>query len=290
MSRTRIYVLLASLVLAALPPLVTEGLLRSGHNELGKSAIALDGPIEGEPVVGPSPSGHVSVTREMAWPYSHVAALPPAPSPAPSPTPDIPSRPPVNDPRVLERLRGFILPIKGARLPTRDNYLPGAPRPYRAGTHESIDFYDGDAGVRVTFGTEVLAVQDGVVVRADLEYRENTREEMRQLLAIARAEGHTPPEVLDRLRGRQVIIEHGDGVVTHYSHLQGIAPGIYPGVRVQRGQVIGYVGNSGTPEAAIGNDVGPHLDLEIRIDGKYLGWGLSLPETRLWLERIFAQP
>jgi murein DD-endopeptidase MepM/ murein hydrolase activator NlpD len=52
--------------------------------------------------------------------------------------------------------------------------------------------------------------------------------------------------------GRQVRIAHAGNLDSTYGHLNAIAPGIQEGVRVERGQVIGYVGASGLA-------TGPHL-------------------------------
>lgn len=50
-----------------------------------------------------------------------------------------------------------------------------------------------------------------------------------------------------------------------YAHLQRLAPGMAPGRRVRAGEIIGYVGSSGT------NSSGPHLHFEIQ--DKRSGWG-----------------
>lgn len=54
--------------------------------------------------------------------------------------------------------------------------------------------------------------------------------------------------------GKQVIIDHGYGYVTRYAHLQDF--NVKVGQEVERGQCIGYVGNSGTSTA-------PHLHYEV---------------------------
>lgn len=72
--------------------------------------------------------------------------------------------------------------------------------------------------------------------------------------------------------GKRVMIDHGDGIVTLYAHMSRIHA--TKGQKVQRGQVIGEVGSTG-------NSTGPHLHLEVRINGKYMnpleGW-LSIPK------------
>lgn len=63
--------------------------------------------------------------------------------------------------------------------------------------------------------------------------------------------------------GRLVKIKHSGGYETMYLHLNGFGPGIRAGVRVDQGQVIGYVGSTGTA-------TGPHLDYRVVKDGTYL--------------------
>jgi murein DD-endopeptidase MepM/ murein hydrolase activator NlpD len=56
--------------------------------------------------------------------------------------------------------------------------------------------------------------------------------------------------------GRQVVLDHGHDLITLYGHLSSVA--VVPGQHVIRGQVIGYVGQSGRA-------TGPHLHYEVRI-------------------------
>jgi murein DD-endopeptidase MepM/ murein hydrolase activator NlpD len=63
--------------------------------------------------------------------------------------------------------------------------------------------------------------------------------------------------------GRRVELQHTNGYVTAYSHMSSFAKGISPGKRVQQGQVIGYVGNSGL-------STGPHLHYEVIINGSFV--------------------
>ena len=74
------------------------------------------------------------------------------------------------------------------------------------------------------YDTPVLAVADGEVVEADWAGN----------------------------YGRTVGIRHDAQYATGYSHLAAIAPGIIPGARVRKGDIIGFVGRSGLA-------TGPHL-------------------------------
>ena len=183
-------------------------------------------------------------------------------------------------------LLGFSIPVAGACVPTSELLLPGSARGYRNGTHEGVDFYSGDVGgcpaeLSVTLATPVLAAKQGVVIRADWDYVEMTQAE---LDAVAAA-GFQGEQILDRFRGRQIWIDHGDAIVSRYAHLGAIAAGMQVGQTVAAGQIIGFAGESGTPESvqAPGTDV--HLHFEIRVGDGYLGQGLPIAQARaLYLE------
>lgn len=55
-------------------------------------------------------------------------------------------------------------------------------------------------------------------------------------------------------------IKHAGNLMTGYLHLSGFAKGIRQGARVKQGDVIGYVGSTGT-------STGPHLDYRIWKNG-----------------------
>ncbi len=59
--------------------------------------------------------------------------------------------------------------------------------------------------------------------------------------------------------GNHVIIDHGYGYKTLYAHMKEYT--VRKGENVKRGEIIGYVGNTGT-------SVGPHLHYEVIKDGK----------------------
>jgi len=178
------------------------------------------------------------------------------------------------------RLSGFQLPILGAKLPDADRLLPGAPRAYRFGIHQGFDMYPGHVGVPTGYGAPIIAVKAGTIVRADTDHVEVAAEKYDEAIAISREAGTTPDAQLDQLRGRQVWIDHGNGVISRYAHLSGVAPGIVVGGNVDAGTVIAFVGNSGMESASRGGNSGAHLHFELRIDGKYLGEGMTPDEIR----------
>jgi murein DD-endopeptidase MepM/ murein hydrolase activator NlpD len=191
-----------------------------------------------------------------------------------------------HDPTLLESLRGLQVPIEGAGITRRDFQLPGAPRHYRLGIHEGIDFYGHTVGVPVNRNTPVRAVAGGTVIRALLDYHAPTPAQASAWASQARSLGYTPPEVLDGYRGRQVWIDHGTGLVSRYAHLGSIAPGIKEGAQVESGQVIATVGNSGTPASLTSETVDVHLHLELWVGDHYIGQFLRPVEARGWVERI----
>jgi murein DD-endopeptidase MepM/ murein hydrolase activator NlpD len=100
---------------------------------------------------------------------------------------------------------------------------------------ERIDPFNGEgafhSGVDIgsSYGAQIIAPADGVVSFTDV------------------MGGY----------GKAIMINHGNGISTRYGHLSGFA--VTAGQRVHRGDVIGYVGESG-------RSTGPHLHYEVRIN------------------------
>jgi len=117
----------------------------------------------------------------------------------------------------------------------------------------------------------VLAAKAGTIARIDAGFTEWSAAEEQVAFDAAQALGYTPEATLDRIRGRQVWIDHGKGIVTRYAHLSAVAP-LRVGDVVAQGDVIGAVGSSGYPEG------GPHLHFEIRDGEDFYGDGLPLPQ------------
>jgi len=72
----------------------------------------------------------------------------------------------------------------------------------------------------------------------------------------AAADGDVTEASMNAGYGREIMLDHGHDVVTLYGHLSAIA--VVVGQRVIRGQIIGYVGQTGRA-------TGPHLHYEVRV-------------------------
>ena len=61
--------------------------------------------------------------------------------------------------------------------------------------------------------------------------------------------------------GKYIRIKHNNSYKTAYAHLSGYKKGISKSVRVNQGEIIGYVGSTG-------RSTGPHLHYEVIFNGK----------------------
>lgn len=166
--------------------------------------------------------------------------------------------------------------------------LPNAPRAYRSGTHQGVDFGCS------RLGQPVVAALAGRVVMAVGDFEDPAPQQRSRLLDTAAALGATPAYTLVMLYGSYVAVDHGivDGVghvMSLYAHLDALDTGIRPGLWVEAGQRLGTVGNSGTYAGASGSTGAQlHLHWELHIDGHYLGIGLSAADTRAVYTALFA--
>jgi murein DD-endopeptidase MepM/ murein hydrolase activator NlpD len=202
----------------------------------------------------------------------------PTPVPHYTPMPAAPTLPPAfseSGAQTYKRLWGrFALPIEGGDVPFDLELLPGSPRDYRGGIHEGIDF-------PVDAGTPVLAAASGTIARVDVSFEDWTMEQQDLALNEALKLGYTPAATLDRIRGRQVWIDHGKGLITRYAHLSAVAP-LAVGQKVDAGMLIGEVGSSGYPQG------GPHLHFEVRVGEDFYGDGLSGDVLVRAVSRLFG--
>jgi murein DD-endopeptidase MepM/ murein hydrolase activator NlpD len=75
----------------------------------------------------------------------------------------------------------------------------------------------------------------------------------------ATAAGSVIVQSYDKVRGRHIVLDHGNGFRTKYAHLKKSL--VQKGDTVQRGEVIGLVGSSG-------RSTGPHVHYEIQYNDK----------------------
>lgn len=87
-------------------------------------------------------------------------------------------------------------------------------------------------------GTPLLAARDGIVVETEDKFTEGRRD----------------PKLIDK--ANRIVIEHSDGTVAIYGHLQSKGVFVKPGDKVSAGQKIGLSGNTGF-------STGPHLHFEV---------------------------
>ena len=85
--------------------------------------------------------------------------------------------------------------------------------------------------------------------------------------------GKTPDDIYQYiLLGKSIVIDHGYTItskfrtISVYAHLSNIAEGILPGTLVEKGDLIGFSGNTGTSDGALRNNKGAHLHWELHFD------------------------
>jgi hypothetical protein len=140
------------------------------------------------------------------------------------------------------------------------NYLDTDPAPerfadFRCGRrtydgHDGTDFAVRDA-MAMEQGVDVLAAADGTVLRLREGVRDggSTREEIDRALAENKG------------CGNGVLIDHGGGWQSISCHMKKGSLVVKPGQKVQRGNVIGQIGQSGAAEF-------PHLHFGVSHEGK----------------------
>ena len=83
--------------------------------------------------------------------------------------------------------------------------------------------------------------------------------------------------------GRTVIIRHNEKIQTLYAHMHYFAAGIRPGSRVEQGDVIGYVGQTGWA-------TGPHLHYEFQVHGRHMDpLTVELPDSQSIEKKYLAE-
>lgn len=118
-------------------------------------------------------------------------------------------------------------PLKYNRISSRFSYARKHPVSGKVKAHTAVDY-------AAPTGTPVYAIGDGTVIKCGWDSSGG---------------------------GNRIKIRHMQGYESSYMHLSKFAKGIKTGSRVSQGELIGYVGSTGT-------STGPHLDFRIWEKGK----------------------
>lgn len=192
--------------------------------------------------------------------------------------------------KMVDYLAFLNKPIENAQISTISNHLPGAKRAYRNGFHEGIDWYGYASGQHISTETPILAMAEGVVVRADHGFEEYASPVIRNKdLALTAQLGETPEFIFDRLRGRQVWVQYEKGVMNRFAHLDAIPETIQVGDKVSSDTIIGFVGNSGTSGAVNQDGSELHLHQDLLIYGELFWQPFSLEEVKEILISVFGE-
>lgn len=187
-------------------------------------------------------------------------------------------------------LKNIRLPLdNGSSLPLHASVYPGARRLYRTGIHEGIDFFEN-----VNINTPVISCKKGIVIRVDKNYKNIDKKTHENILKKCKDLGYTPSDIADLLRGRQVVIKHENNLISVYSHLSKVNSDLEIGQEVDEGDILGYIGNSGTKDDVNKTNKGLHLHFELHINDKsknleyYLGKYLSVEESMQIYQKIMS--
>ena len=86
----------------------------------------------------------------------------------------------------------------------------------------------------------------------------------------------------NRGRGRYITIRHPNRYISHYYHLSRVAKKIRAGVKVEQGQIIGYVGCTGLC-------TGPHLHYGIQKNGRFINPLRLKSPTKKPVKKIYLE-
>ncbi len=186
----------------------------------------------------------------------------------------------------------FSLPAPSCNVPFGNlNLVVGAPRDYRSGTHNGLDFSCG------TTDHVITASGSGQVIFVVSDYVNASTADREAVLAQTVAAVDTPFWTLANLYGNFVVIDHelpdGTRAVSIYAHLSEVDSEILPGVLVDGGTPLGFAGNMGTSTSAAGvtnNDGSVHLHWELHVNDRPIGYLEAPADTQPMYEQILCTP
>lgn len=187
---------------------------------------------------------------------------------------------------------GYQPPIAGATFPLAARHLPGGAGDDPSALPDTFEFVDGVAGRPLPPGTEVVSVAAGVVVQLERTQERLTAEEREFLAEQVRQGGSAREQAIDRLRGRQVWVEHEDGYISRYSELSAVDDSLKIGQQVGAGDVLGRIGEMPpSPDSGQQPDsvAPPRLRFELLDpDGEALGAGRTPLEIHTEVAAVFG--
>lgn len=163
------------------------------------------------------------------------------------------------------------------------NYVDLDPGPGRLDPGCGRLSYDGHDGTDIR-ARDLVAMREGIPVLAAAP---GVVKAVRDGMADVSIRAPGAPSVAGREAGNGVLIEHGGGWETQYSHLRSGSVAVRPGDHVDSGTRLGLIGLSGQTEF-------PHLHFTVRKDGvatdPFTGtavgaaWTCGAPTAPLWTD------
>ena len=111
-----------------------------------------------------------------------------------------------------------------------------------------------DGSISSEFGKRMDPVNGRSAFHTGIDFRSKPGDSI-----YATADGEVDKAFYNGSYGNYVLIDHGNGYETAFCHLSKFL--VRPGQKVHRGQLIGFVGNTG-------RSTGPHLHYEVTLDGE----------------------
>ncbi|NUJ98279.1 M23 family metallopeptidase [Candidatus Gracilibacteria bacterium] len=153
-----------------------------------------------------------------------------------------------------KRQEKYSIPVFGYSLPTRDDKLPNAHRPYRASTTDGIHHsWDIDTPA----GETVVALDDGIIIRIVDSWKKS---DFANIINGDNLDKMQRERNLDIFRGNQVWIKTMKGELVMYAHLDTINASLKEGMFIEEKTPLGTVGITGVDEEGYSDY---HLDFAI---------------------------
>ncbi len=189
-------------------------------------------------------------------------------TPTPTPAVDCPAFPFAPSlPFDLASLGGLKLePPVSASIPVTPSHYPGGRWPQLG-----YGVLDGMVFAGAPLSDTVRAVASGTISRIVHDPPPLLDTD----LGIITTTGRVPADLQDAMWGKQIWVDHGDGIQTRYGGLGEILPSLAEGQSVGLFTILGYVGE------------GP-VFLGLWADDQYLGYGRSLPLTMVGYRALFG--